>query len=107
MIISSSPKSLFIACSQSSPPSLPLISNAQCLAAPSLTDVWLCWRQWRPGFIFNLDFFHAFNRVCLPYLDCVLEAMGFGATFRAVVAMLNDRAAATFLLQTFMDVDLL
>ena len=65
-----------------------------------LSAVEACHRGRRPGFILNLDFFHAFDRVCLPYLDCVLEAMGFGITFRAVVATLHDGATATFLLQT-------
>ena len=64
-----------------------------------LSAVEACHRGRRPGFILNLDFFHAFDRVCLPYLDCVLEAMGFGITFRAAVATLHDGATATFLLQ--------
>ena len=53
----------------------------------------------RPGFIFNLDFFHAFDRVCIPYVDLVLEAMGFGDTFRAAVRTLHSGATAVFLLQ--------
>ena len=65
-----------------------------------LSAVEACHKGRRPVFILNLDLFHAFDRVCLPYLDCVLEAMGFGITFRAVVTMLHDGAAATFLLQT-------
>ena len=69
-----------------------------CVALLSVVEA--CHRGHRPGFIFNLDFFHAFDRVCLFYLDCVLEAMGFGATFRAVVATLHSGATATFLLQT-------
>ena len=51
-------------------------------------------------FLAPVDFFRAFDRVCLFYLDCVLEAMGFGATFRAAVATLHSGATATFLLQT-------
>ena len=69
-----------------------------CVALLSVVEA--CHRGRRPGFIFNLDFFHAFDRVCLFYLDCVLEAMGFGATFRAAVATLHSGATATFLLQT-------
>ena len=69
-----------------------------CVALLSVVEA--CHRGRRMGFIFNLDFFHAFDRVCLFYLDCVLEAMGFGATFRAVVATLHSGATATFLLQT-------
>ncbi len=32
----------------------------------------------RRGFMLNLDFYHAYDRVCLPYVDKVLERMGFG-----------------------------
>ena len=45
-----------------------------CVALLSVVEA--CHRGRRPGFIFNLDFFHAFDRVCLFYLDCVLEAIG-------------------------------
>ena len=65
-----------------------------------LSVVEACHRGHRPGFIFNLDFFNAFHKVCLFYLDSVLEAMGFGTTFRAAVATLHSRAIATFLMQT-------
>ena len=65
-----------------------------------LSVVEACHRGHWPGFIFNLDFFHAFHKVCLFYLDSVLEAMGFGTTFRAAVATLHSRAIATFLMQT-------
>ena len=54
----------------------------------------------RPGFIFNLDFFHAFDRVCMPYVDLVLEAMGFGSIFCAAIRTLHSGATAVFLLQT-------
>jgi hypothetical protein len=52
----------------------------------------------RRGFLLNLDFYHAYDRVCLPYVDRVLGAMGFGETFRGVVATLHRAATASFLL---------
>jgi hypothetical protein len=52
----------------------------------------------RRGFLLNLDFYHAYDRVCLPYVDRVLEAMGFSGTFRGVVASLHRGATASFLL---------
>ena len=69
-----------------------------CVALLSVVEA--CHRGHWPGFIFNLDFFHAFHKVCLFYRDSVLEAMGFGTTFRAAVATLHSRAIATFLMQT-------
>ena len=55
-------------------------------------------RQKRPGFLLNLDFFHAYDRVCMAYVDRVLQAMGFGAIFRGWVTTLHSGATATFLL---------
>ena len=55
-------------------------------------------RQKRPGFLLNLDFFHAYDRVCMPYVDRVLEVMGFGNIFRGWVRTLHSGAAAVFLL---------
>lgn len=52
----------------------------------------------RPGFIFNLDFYHAYDRVCLPFVDKVLEAMGFGEAFRRMVRTLHNKITASFLL---------
>jgi hypothetical protein len=49
-------------------------------------------------FLLNLDFYHAYDRVCLAYVDRVLAAMGFGDTFREVVATLHRGATASFLL---------
>ncbi len=46
-------------------------------------------QQKRNGFLMNLDFYHAYDRVCLPYVDRVLEAAGFGVAFREVVATLH------------------
>ena len=55
-------------------------------------------RQKRPGFLLNLDFFHAYDRVCMPYVDRVLEVMGFGDIFRGWVRTLHSGAEAVFLL---------
>jgi hypothetical protein len=52
----------------------------------------------RPGFLLSLDFFHAYDRVSMAWTDRVLDAMGFGVTFRAWVATLHRDAAAAFLL---------
>ncbi len=51
-----------------------------------------------PGFLLSLDFFHAYNRVSIQWLDRVLEAMGFGAVLRHWVATLHRRASACFML---------
>ncbi len=55
-------------------------------------------RRRAPGFLLNIDLFHAYDRVCMPYLDRVLEKMNFGGRFRAWVATLHKGASATFLL---------
>jgi hypothetical protein len=44
--------------------------------------------------LFVYDFYHAYDRVCLPYVDKVLEAAGFGLAFREVVATLHRGATA-------------
>jgi exonuclease III len=56
-------------------------------------------RHGQPGFLLSLDFFHAYDRVSLPWLDKVLEAMGFGLLFRGWVRTLHRRASASFILQ--------
>ncbi len=53
-----------------------------------------------PGFLLSLDFFHAFDRVSLQWLDHVLEAMGFGLVLRQWVATLHLRATACFMLHS-------
>jgi hypothetical protein len=53
-----------------------------------------------PGFLLSLDFFHAFDRVSLQWLDRVLEAMGFGLVLRQWVATLHHRATACFMLHS-------
>jgi hypothetical protein len=52
----------------------------------------------RTGFLINLDFYHVYDRVCLSYVDRVLEAMAFGPEFREVVPTLHSGATASFLL---------
>jgi hypothetical protein len=51
-----------------------------------------------PGFLLSLDFFHAYDRVCLQWVDKVLEAMGFGPLLRRTVSTLHKGASASFLL---------
>ena len=53
-----------------------------------------------PGYLVSLDFFHAYDRVCLQWVDLVLEAMGFGAVLRRWVAALHRGATATFMLHS-------
>ena len=55
-------------------------------------------RHQRPGYLLSLDFFHAYDRVSLDWVDRVMEAMGFGAIFRGWVATLHRGASAAFLL---------
>ncbi len=52
----------------------------------------------RPGFLLSLDFYHAYDRVCLQWVDLVLEAMGFSETVRGWVAALHRDNTATFML---------
>jgi len=56
-------------------------------------------RHQRPGFLLSLDFFHAYDRVSLPWVDRVMEAMGFGTVFRGWMATLHRGASAAFLLR--------
>jgi hypothetical protein len=53
-----------------------------------------------PGFLLSLDFFHAYDRVCLRWVGRVLEAMGFGPLLRRVVWTLHRGASASFLLHS-------
>jgi Reverse transcriptase (RNA-dependent DNA polymerase) len=61
-----------------------------------LSAVEACHRDKRPGYIFNMDFFHAYDRVCLVYVD---KVMNFGPEFRSAVATLHREATACFRLQ--------
>jgi hypothetical protein len=49
-------------------------------------------------FVMNLDFYCAYDRVCLLYVDKVLAAMGFGSIFRKVVPTLHMCTSVSFLL---------
>jgi hypothetical protein len=51
-----------------------------------------------PGYLLSLDFFHAYDRVSLDWVDKVLEAMGFGLIFRGWISTLHREASASFLL---------
>lgn len=53
-----------------------------------------------PGFLLSLDFFHAYNCVCLQWVDHVLEAMGFEPLLRRTVVTLYKGASASFLLHS-------
>ena len=57
-------------------------------------------RRGVPGFLLSLDFYHAYDRVSMQWLDRVLEAMGFGAVLRGWVATLHRQASACFMLHT-------
>jgi hypothetical protein len=39
-------------------------------------------RNQLPGFLMSLDFFHAYDRVSMDWVDSVPEAMGIGQVFR-------------------------
>jgi hypothetical protein len=51
-----------------------------------------------PGYLVSLDFFHAYDRVDLRWIEAILEAMGFGNTFRGWIQTLHKQASATFML---------
>ncbi len=51
-----------------------------------------------PGFLVSLDFYHAYDRICLQWVDMALKAMGFGETMRGWVAALHKGNTATFML---------
>ena len=55
-------------------------------------------RHQKPGYLMSLDFFHAYDRVSLSWVDKVMEAMGFGTIFRGWVATLHRDVSAAFLL---------
>ncbi len=54
-------------------------------------------RHQKPGYLMSLDFFHAYDQVSLPWVDKVMEAMGFGTIFRGWVATLHRDVSAAFL----------
>jgi hypothetical protein len=49
------------------------------------------------GFLLSLDFYHAYERVSLPWLDIVLKAMGFDVVLCQSVATLHRQASACFM----------
>jgi hypothetical protein len=49
-------------------------------------------------FMVNLDFYHAYERVCLPYVVRVLAAISFGDIIREVENTLHRDVSASFLL---------
>ena len=53
-----------------------------------------------PGYLVSLDFFHAYDRICLQWVDQVLKAMGFGPVLRRIVATLHNGATASFMLHS-------
>ena len=67
--------------------------------ASVLSSVEFLHRHQRPGFLLSLDFFHAYDRVSLPWVDRVMKAMGFGNIFRGWMATLHRGASAAFLLR--------
>ena len=58
------------------------------------------WRRKLPGFLVSLDFFHAYDRVSLAWVDKVLEAMGFGRILREWIATLHRDVMARFILHS-------
>ena len=69
-------------------------------AATIVSAAEFAWRKRRPGFLVSLDFFHAYDRVSLLWVDRILAAMGFSPLLRGWVATLHREAAATFMLHT-------
>jgi hypothetical protein len=51
-----------------------------------------------PGFVVSLDFFHAYNRVDLRWVNKVLPAFSFGGTWQRWVQLLHKNASAVFML---------
>ena len=52
------------------------------------------------GYLVSLDFFNAYDRVCLQWVDLVLEAMGFGPVLHHWVATLHGGATTTLMLHS-------
>jgi hypothetical protein len=50
-----------------------------------------------PGYLVSFDFFHGFDRVCLQWVDSVMQAMGFGVILRQWIQTLHRGAHASFL----------
>ncbi len=62
-------------------------------------------QRWLPGFLSTLDFFHAYDHVCLQWVDQVLKAVGYGPLLRRIVTMLhkggNSLLSSPILLTSF------
>jgi hypothetical protein len=69
-------------------------------AASILSSIQFHEQQQQPGFLASLDFYHAYDRVCMRRVDKVLEAMGFGDGLRRWVAILHQDVSATFMLHS-------
>jgi hypothetical protein len=69
-------------------------------AAAILSAAEALWRKRMPGFLVSLDFFHAYDRVSMAWVDKVLEAMGFGRILREWVATLHKDVMASFMLHS-------
>ena len=67
-------------------------------AAAILSTAEYLFQRQRPGFLVNLDLFHAYDRVDLSWVDRVLEAMGFGPLLRQWISVLHRGASACFML---------
>jgi hypothetical protein len=52
----------------------------------------LCWLS---DFLFSLDFFHAYDRVCLVWVDCMLKAMEFGPVLHQWISTLRRGVTAS------------
>ena len=57
-------------------------------------------RTWGGGVLVSYDLFKAYDRVSIPYLCRVLEAMGFGDEFVNWVVMLHQGVTTRFILQS-------
>jgi Reverse transcriptase (RNA-dependent DNA polymerase) len=53
-----------------------------------------------PGYVISLDFFHAYDRVDLAWVDRVLAAYGFGRMWRRWIRLLHADASDRFMLHT-------
>jgi hypothetical protein len=69
-------------------------------AAAILSGVEYLHHRRAPGYVINLDFFHAYDRVDLRWVDKVLEAFGFGPTWRRWVGLLHTAASVAFMLHS-------
>jgi hypothetical protein len=69
-------------------------------AAAILSAVEYLQQRQLPGYVVSLDFFHAYDRVDLQWVDKVLAAFGFGAEWRRWIQLLHKNATAAFMLHS-------